>query len=112
MACTAALAVLDIMDSENLLESINANSKWWHEALSSLVEKHPDHLAGVRGIGYHVALAVKGDPLPWVGRLRENGLLVVRGGSDGIRLMPPLNITRQDLETSVEILDFVFGTTI
>lgn len=112
MACTAALAVLDIMDSENLLESINVNGKWWHEALASLVKKHPDHLTGVRGIGYHVALAVKGDPLPWVGRLRENGLLTVRGGTDGIRLMPPLNITRQDLETSVEILDFVFGTTI
>lgn len=112
MACTAALAVLDIMDSENLLESINENSKWWHEALANLVEKHPDHLAGVRGIGYHVALAVKGDPLPWIGRLRENGLLVVRGGSDAIRLMPPLNISRQDLETSVEILDFVLGTTI
>lgn len=112
MACTAALAVLDIMDSENLLESINVNGQWWHEALASLVEKHPDHLTGVRGIGYHVALAVKGDPLPWVGRLRENGLLTVRGGTDGIRLMPPLNITRQDLETSVEILDFVFGTTI
>lgn len=112
MACTAALAVMDIMDSENLLESVNENSQWWHEALANLVEKHVDHLAGVRGIGYHVALAVKGDPLPWVSRLRENGLLVVRGGSDAIRLMPPLNISRQDLETSVEILDFVLGTTI
>ena len=110
LACAAALATLDIMEKESLLETVTQRSESWRQALQGLVAKHPEHLVGVRGIGYHVALVAKGDPLPWVARLRENGLLCVRGGTDAIRLMPPLNISQQDLDTSVEIIDFVFGT--
>jgi len=110
LACTAALAVLDIIEAENLLQLVTERSQPWHAALGKLVDKHPQHLSGLRGIGYHAALVVKGDPLPWVGRLRDNGLLAVRGGTDAIRLMPPLNVSSEDLATSVEIIDFVFGT--
>ena len=110
LACTAALAVMDVMEEEKLLERVSEQSVAWHAALKELVSKHPDHLSGFRGVGYHAALVVKGDPLPWIARLRENGLLVVRGGTDAIRLMPPLNVSQQDLDTAVEILDFVFGT--
>lgn len=110
LACAAALAVLDVMEKENLLDRVSIQSKPWHEALQAVVDKHPEHLLGVRGKGYHTALVVKGDPAPWVAHLRENGLLTVRGGTDAIRLMPPLTVSAQDLDTSVEIIDFVFGT--
>ena len=110
LACTAALAVLDVLEQEQLLEQVTTYSADWHAALGKLVDKHPA-LTAVRGIGFHAALVVGGDPLPWVARLRENGLLTVRGGTDAIRLMPPLNVSREDLEASVEIIDFVFGTT-
>lgn len=112
MACAAALAVMDIMENEDLLRKVNERSAGFHAALQRLVEKHPEHLSGLRGMGYHVAIVVKDDPIDWVGRLRENGLLVVRGGTDAIRLMPPLNVSQQDLDTCVEILDFIFGTTL
>jgi acetylornithine/N-succinyldiaminopimelate aminotransferase len=112
MACTAALTVIDVLEKENLLSVVTEQGQAWRLALENLVKKHPDQLAGVRGVGYHMALVTKGDPLPWITRLRENGLLTVRGGTDAIRLMPPLNVSRQDLDTCVEIIDFVFGTTV
>jgi len=110
LACAAALAVLDVMERDNLLDRVAVQSKPWHEALEKLVSKHPEHVAGFRGLGYHVALVMHGDPLPWVQRFRENGLLTVRGGTDAVRLMPPLNVSAQDLDTAVEIIDFVLGT--
>jgi len=110
LACAAANAVIDVIDEENLLDRVTVQSDPWHAALQTLVEKHPGHLKELRGRGYHVALAVTGDPLHWMAKARENGLLVVRGGTDAIRLMPPLNVSPADLETSVEILDFLFGT--
>jgi len=109
MACVAALAVMDIIEAENLLDRVTVQSAPWRESLEKLVARHPEHLTGVRGRGYHMALVLKEDPLPWVARLRENGLLTVRGGTDAIRLMPPLNVRSQDLETCTEIIDFVFG---
>ncbi len=110
LACAAANAVLDIMEEENLLDRVSVQSGPFHEALSDLVRKHPDKLKEKRGCGYHAALAVRGDPLSLMARLRENGLLVVRGGTDAIRLMPPLTAGPQDLDTAVEIIDFVLGT--
>lgn len=84
----------------------------WHAALKGLAAKHPDVIAGVRGKGYHAALVLREgqDPLVWTAKFRDNGLLVVRGGTDALRLMPPLTVSRQDLDTAVEIIDFVIGT--
>jgi acetylornithine aminotransferase/acetylornithine/N-succinyldiaminopimelate aminotransferase len=110
LGCAAAHAVLDILEEENLMDRIAVQAPLWHEALGNLVKRHPEHLAGVRGMGYHVALALHSDPLPWIARLRDNGLLTVRGGTDAIRLMPPLNVSATDLETAVDIIDLVFGT--
>lgn len=109
LACAAAHAVLDVMEAENLLDRVTVQSAPWHEALRDLVAKHPDYLTGVRGIGYHTALIFRDDPLPWMVRFREYGLLTVRGGTDGIRLMPPLNVTSAELEACVEIIDQAIG---
>ena len=109
LACAAAHAVLDVIDEETLLEKVSSQSGPWMQSLAALAESHPDIVAGVRGRGYHVALVMKGDPLPWVGRLRDHGLLTARGGTDAIRLMPPLTVSANELETSVDIIDLVLG---
>lgn len=110
LACAAANAVIDIIEEENLLDRVNVQSEPWYAGLNELTRKHPQLVAGVRGIGFHSALVMKGDPLPWVARLRENGLLTVRGGTDAIRLMPPLTVSSSEMEACIEILDFTLGT--
>ncbi len=110
LACSAAHAVLDVMEDENLLDRVQVQSLPWISALEALATKHPEIVVGVRGIGYHVALVLKDDPLPWVTRFRDNGLLTVRGGGDAIRLMPPLTASAADLEACVDIIDLTFGT--
>lgn len=110
LACAAANAVIDIMESENLLDRINVQSPAWHSALQGLAERHPDKVSGLRGLGYHVALVMRKDPAPWIQLFRENGLLTVRGGADAIRLMPPLTVTATELENAVDVIDFVLGT--
>jgi acetylornithine/N-succinyldiaminopimelate aminotransferase len=110
LACAAANAVLDVIEMENLLDRVQVQSPAWYTALNALATRHPAIVSGVRGLGYHTAVVVKGDPLPWIARLRDNGLLTVRGGTDGIRLLPPLTASPQELETAAAILDFTFGT--
>lgn len=110
LACAAGLAVLEVLDEEQILERVLKKGPEWLAALEGLARKHPTHLLGARGMGYHSALVTKGDPGVWVERLRENGLLTVRAGLDAIRLMPPLNVADTELQTALEIIDFVFGT--
>ena len=109
LACAAALATLEVIDDEGLLNKVQAQSAPWHAALEELVSRHSDKLSGLRGRGYHVALVVKGDPSHWMGLFRESGLLTVRGGTDAIRLMPPLNVSPAELEAAVGIIDLVLG---
>lgn len=110
LACAAANAVIDVIEEENLPALVRERSVPWMAALADLARKHPDLVAGVRGRGYHVALVLKGDPLPWVDRFRHQGLLTVRGGRDAVRLMPPLTVTANELEASVDIIDLALGT--
>ncbi len=109
LACAAAIAVLDVLEDEDVLARVREHSASWHKALGSLVLRHPQHLLGIRGRGYHTALVVRGNPLRWIAEFRENGLLSVRGGSDAIRLMPPLTVSPAELEASVDIMDLVLG---
>ncbi|WP_221032228.1 aspartate aminotransferase family protein [Actomonas aquatica] len=109
LACAAALAVLDIIEREKLLEHVEAVSAAWHQRLLGLVGKYPQHLSGVRGLGFMVGLQMVDDAAGWVGKLRDAGLLVPMAGGNVVRLLPPLNATTAELEKAVMILDQVLG---
>lgn len=109
-ACAAALAVLDVLEQEQLIGKIARNAPVWHEALRQLVQTFPDKLQEVRGLGYMVGLAMKEDHLPWVVRIREAGMLVVPAGGQVIRLLPPLIAEPEHLRQCVQILESVFSS--
>ena len=110
LASAAANAVLDIIEEENLLENVRQNSVTWHKALQALIEKYPQHLAGMRGAGYMVGLPLHADGLAVTAAARDKGLLVVPAGHNTIRLLPALTATPEELAQSVEILDDVFAS--
>ena len=103
LACAAALAVLDVIERDGLLEKVRTQSVPWHAALQQLAADFPQHIAGVRGLGYLVGVQMTGDPSPYIAALRERGLLVPSAGGNVIRLLPPLNATAAELARAVEI---------
>jgi acetylornithine aminotransferase/acetylornithine/N-succinyldiaminopimelate aminotransferase len=109
LACAAALAVLDVIEQEKLLEKVSSQSAPWIAALRRLAQEFPAQLPEVRGYGYHVGLQMPGDPTPTLTALREAGLLAAVAGGNVIRLLPPLIVSTEDLARSVEILRKVFS---
>lgn len=103
LACAAALAVLDVIERENLMEKVRTQSVAWHAALRQLATDFPAHVAGVRGMGYLVGVQMTSDPAPYLAALRERGLLAPSAGGNVVRLLPPLNATPAELAQSVEI---------
>ncbi|HTJ79961.1 MAG TPA: aspartate aminotransferase family protein [Rariglobus sp.] len=104
LACAAALAVLDVLEKERLMEKVTLNSVPWIAALTQLTKDFPAQVLAVRGRGYMVGLQLAGDPAPVVAALREAGLLVPSAGGNVIRLLPPLTATPDELSRSVEII--------
>ena len=103
LACTAALAVLDAIEREGLLEHVASASGPWIAALSGLARDFPERVSEVRGKGFLVGLQMTGDPQPTLAALRERGLLALSAGGNVVRLLPPLNATAEELARSVEI---------
>ena len=103
LACAAGLAVLDVIERDNLLETVRARSGPWIAALTQFTTEFPSQVVAVRGRGYLVGVQLASDPAPYVAALRERGLLVVGAGGNVIRVLPPLVATAEELAKSVGI---------
>ena len=109
LAATAGLAVLEILESEQLVAKVAERSVSWHAELHKLVELRPDLVKEVRGAGYMVGVILHIDPVPVVAALREAGILTAPAGGVAVRLLPPLNASPEELAESVAILRQVIG---
>jgi acetylornithine aminotransferase/acetylornithine/N-succinyldiaminopimelate aminotransferase len=103
LACAAALAVLEIIERDNLMDKVRVQSGPWIAQLQSLVAAFPRQVLGARGLGYLVGVQMASDPAPYVASMRERGLLVPTAGNNVIRFLPPLNAAPEELGRSVEI---------
>ena len=110
LACSAAHAVLDVLEKEDLISATKQKGNLLNQKLSQFISKYPDHVLEVRGRGLMLALAFKNDPAPLVKNLREAGLLVVGAGSHAIRFLPPLNVSDEEIEQAVNIVDSTLST--
>jgi acetylornithine aminotransferase/acetylornithine/N-succinyldiaminopimelate aminotransferase len=109
LACAAALAVLDVIERERLLDHVTKASVPWIAALKTLAADFPAQVLDVRGRGFMVGIQLASDPAAYVAALREAGLLVPSAGGNAIRLLPPLNATAEELARSVEIIRSVLA---
>jgi len=117
---TAAKAVIDLIEEENLAANASEAGAYLRENLKGLKEKYP-LIGDVRGMGLMQALELVQDrdsktpAAEEAARLmeaaRENRLLIGKGGLYGnvIRISPPLNITRADIDEFVRALDRSFA---
>jgi acetylornithine aminotransferase/acetylornithine/N-succinyldiaminopimelate aminotransferase len=103
LACTAALAVLDVIAKEDLLGHVSRASIPWIQSLERLVIDFPKQVLGVRGRGFLIGVQLASEAPPYVAALRERGLLAPAAGGNVVRLLPPLNATSADLARSVDI---------
>lgn len=109
LACAAALAVLDVLERDRLVEKVAERGVAWLAELEKLAKEFPEHVLGVRGRGYLVGVQLTGDPAPYLAAAREAGLLAVSAGHNVMRLLPPLTASPDELAQSVAILRAVFA---
>jgi acetylornithine/N-succinyldiaminopimelate aminotransferase len=103
LACTAALAVLRVLDEERLMDAVRAKGEALGEMLRQLARDLPDACEGARGEGLLWGLVLKPgfvarDVLP---RVQEAGVLLTAAGERVLRFSPPLVVTPAELEEGV-----------
>ncbi len=111
LASTAALTVLEVLESEHLIPKIIEKGDHLARLLASLAERHGKFVEGARGLGLLQALVLKEtiDARDVVAKLRDAGLLVTLAGGRGLRFSPPLVVSVVELDEGAAIVDRVLG---
>ena len=107
LACAAGLAVLDVLERENLLSKVQGYGAAWRIELEKLPIDFPAQVKAVTGRGFMLGLLMVGEPGPYVVALREAGLLAPSAGTNTIRLLPPLIATPDQLDRATAIIRLV-----
>lgn len=108
LACCGVSKVFDLFEEEKILEHVQEVSPYLEEKLDELVNKY-DFLTERRGKGLMQGLVVSGRPVgKIINKAIENGLFVLSAGADVLRFVPPLVITRDDIDEMVEKLEKSF----
>ena len=105
LAMAVGNAVWDVLTEPGFLDQVNRVSGALTQSLSSLEERYPDLVDGLRGKGMLRGLALKIDPMRVRKAALDKGLLVGTAGGNVLRLAPPLVITEDDVRQAVEIID-------
>ena len=104
LVCCAANTVLDIYEEENLVKKSHDNGLYFMEKLESLKDKH-DCIVDVRGHGLMVGVELNYQCGDLVSKAQENGVLINVANGSVIRFVPPLIITRDELDKVVNVID-------
>ena len=107
LAMSAGNAVMDIMFKKGFLGNVTKNGKYFLSELNKLKEKYPKIIKEVRGKGLLLGLCFYKDQTNFIKKLLDNKLLTVRAAENVVRLLPPLNVTKQEINLGLKIIDNV-----
>jgi predicted acetylornithine/succinylornithine family transaminase len=104
-----ALHVLERLSDPAMLAHVKSNGAWMRKALQKMAAARPSKIRAVRGLGYMWGIDIAEPAKDVVARALDAGLLICSAGEHTLRLLPPLVMTRADLERGLGILATAIG---
>lgn len=105
LACAAVYATLTTIKSEGLVDKVAEKGEYFKNELRKLQEKYPDKVTDVRGCGLMLGMEVAGEGKPIVESCLENNVIVNCTAGNVIRIVPPLIISKEEIDIVVAALD-------
>lgn len=109
IVCAGCLAVFEAIEKDNLLQNAVKQGGYLTEKIGALKEKYPTLIKGIRGMALTIGveLSVEGESV--YKRCMEEGLLINCTQKNILRIMPPLTVTKKEIDKAISILDGVLG---
>lgn len=107
LACTAISKVIDLFEELDILNNVKETGAYLYERLEEMTAKH-DCITAHRGVGLMQGLECDRPVGDIINKAVEKGLLLINAGTNIIRFIPPLIVSKQDVDNMIEILDTCF----
>ena len=107
LAMSVGNAVMDVMFKKGFLNNVNKNGKYFREKLNNIKKKYPKIIKEVRGKGLLIGLCLHVGQAKFIQKLLDNNLLTVRAAENVVRLLPPLNVTKSEINLGLKIIEKV-----
>ncbi len=106
LAMSVGNAVLDQINN-NLLKNVNSMSEYFFLKLNQIKTKYPNIIKEVRGVGLLIGIQLFNDQSFFIKKLMDNKLLTIRAAENVIRILPPLNVKKKEINLALKIIDKV-----
>lgn len=104
LACAVALTVLEELLEKGIVQNVNEKSKYMIEKLKE-IQKEYDIIQGIQGKGLLLGIQVKKESKLLIETCFEKGLMLVGAGENVIRLVPPLNVSKEEIDAAMDLLE-------
>jgi acetylornithine/N-succinyldiaminopimelate aminotransferase len=104
LAMSVGNAVLDQILKKGFLTNVKKVSKYFHSELNKLKKEFPKIIKEVRGVGLLIGLQLYKDQTKFIQKLIDNKLLTIRAAENVIRILPPLNVKKQEIDIAIRII--------
>ncbi len=107
LAMSVGNKVMDIVSSKKFLDNVKKLSKYFISNLNNLKNKYPNVIKEIRGRGLLIGIQLYDDQSVFIKKLAENKLLTIRAAENVVRILPPLNVKKNELDQAIKIINKV-----
>ena len=107
LAMAVGNTVMDIVSSRKFLNNVKRLSKYFLSSLNQIKEKHPSVIKEIRGRGLLIGIQLQKDQTKFIKKLMENRLLTIRAAENVVRILPPLNVKKDEIFQALKIINKV-----
>ena len=107
LAMKVGITALDIISKKSFLNKVKSNSKYFHIHLVKIKEKFPNIIKEVRGQGFLIGLQLYKDQTKFIKQLMDNKLLTIKAAENVVRILPPLNVKKTEIDKAIKIIKMV-----
>ena len=107
LAMAVGNKVMDIVSSKKFLNNVKNLSKYFHLNLNNIKEKYPNVIKEIRGRGLLIGIQLHKDQTDFIKRLMDKRLLTIRAAENVVRILPPLNVKKKEINQALKIISKV-----
>jgi acetylornithine/N-succinyldiaminopimelate aminotransferase len=107
LAMAVGNSVMDIVSNKRFLKNVKDISKYFLLKLNNLKNVYPNTIKNIRGKGLLIGIQLHTDQTKFIKKLMDNKLLTIRAAENVVRILPPLNVKKNEVEQALKIINKV-----